>query len=407
MKVAIITPEYPPYISGGIGSYNYELVKKLAEKGIEVTVIAPSQKEDETRYCFDNRCKCYYLRTPSLKPKYFYFQIYNSERIRKIIEKERPDIIQLNVGSDILIKALKDLLKDTGIKVVLIFHGSPSPYNRYWNSLKHFDMLDLAWTTAQLVYAKMEKALGEDTIGYVDAAIHVSKHVMYYNILCYENLRSLRNIVIYPGIDIHKYVKQMDTARTETEHTFISLGKRYRFLVFGARLMRYKGIIQLVKALIIARKRNPYLYLQIFGDGPLRSYVLKVMHRSDNSSGIFYYGKVPRELFLKKLAAGDILVHPSFYEAFGIVVIEAALLGKPVIAHKAPWSEELVEGFNLGVTVDVLNLEKFAETLLGLADEGNYERFVKELQNKRTKLITTFSSERMAKDYIELYKKLV
>jgi glycosyltransferase involved in cell wall biosynthesis len=54
-----------------------------------------------------------------------------------------------------------------------------------------------------------------------------------------------------------------------------------------------------------------------------------------------------------------------------------------------------------------LNLEKFAETLLGLADEENYERLMKELQNKRTKLITTFNSERMAKDYIELYKKLV
>jgi len=326
--------------------------------------------------------------------------MYNSERVRRIIEKERPDIIQLNAGSDILIKTLKDLLKSVGIKVVLVFHGSPSPYNRHWDSLKHLDVVDLAWTTAQLIYAKIEKTLGEDALNYVDVAVHVSKHVMYYNTSCYEGLRSIKNVVIYPGIDIREYTRQ-------TKDASASLNKKYRFLVFGARLMRYKGVVQLVKAFRIARKRNPYLYLQIFGDGPLRSYVLKVTHRFDNSSGIFYYGKVPRELFLKKLAAGDILVHPSFYEAFGMVVIEAALLGKPVIAHKAPWSEELVEGFNLGVTVNALNLEKFAETLLGLADEENYERFVKELQNKRTKLITTFSSERMAKDYIELYKKLV
>jgi glycosyltransferase involved in cell wall biosynthesis len=171
--------------------------------------------------------------------------------------------------------------------------------------------------------------------------------------------------------------------------------------------MRYKGVIQLVKAFTIARKRNPYLYLQIFGDGPLRSYVLKVAYGSDGSSGIFYYGKVPRELFLEKLATGDILVHPSFYEAFGMVVVEAALLGKPVIAHKAPWSEELVEGFNLGVTVNALDLEKLAEALLDLADQENYEGFVKLIQNQRIKLIEIFSSERMARDYIELYRKLV
>jgi glycosyltransferase involved in cell wall biosynthesis len=400
VKISIITPEYPPYISGGIGSYNYELVKKLTEKEIEVIVITPSRSEDEVRYCFDNRCKCYYLRTLSLRPTYPYFQMYNSERVQRIIKKERPDIIQLNAESDILIKTLKDLLKGVGIKVVLVFHGSPSPYNRHWASLKHLDVVDLAWTTAQLIYAKIEKTLGEGALNYVDVAVHVSKHVMYYNTSCYEGLRSIKNVVIYPGIDIREYTRQ-------TKDASASLNKKYRFLVFGARLMRYKGVVQLVKAFRIARKRNPYLYLQIFGDGPLRSYMLKAMHRFDNSPGIFYYGKVPRELFLKKLSVSDILVHPSFYEAFGIVVIEAALLGKPVIAHKAPWSEELVEGFNLGVTVDVLNLEKFAETLLGLADEGNYERFVKELQNKRTKLITTFSSERMAKDYIELYKKLV
>jgi glycosyltransferase involved in cell wall biosynthesis len=400
MKIAIITPEYPPYISGGIGSYNYELVKKLAEKGIEVIVIASSQNEDSVRYCFDNRCKCYYLRTPPLRPTYFYFQMYNSERVRRIVEKERPDIIQLNAGSDIFIKTLKSLLKHVGIKVVIVFHGSPSPYNRHWDSLRHLDVVDLAWTTAQSAYAKMEKALGEDTLGYADVAVHVAKHVMYYNTLCNESLRSLRNIVIYPGIDVHEYTKQ-------TKHTSISSDTRYRFFIFGARLMRYKGVTELMKAFMIARKGNPYLYLQIFGNGPLRSYVLKVMHRSDNPSGIFYYGKVPREFFLRKLAVGDILVHPSFYEASPMVVIEAALLGKPVIAHKAPWSEEFVESFNLGLTVDVLNLEKFAETLSDLANEKNYEGVVKRMWSQKNKLVATFSSERMAKDYIELYKKLV
>ena len=400
MKIAIITPEYPPYISGGIGSYNYELVKKLAEKGIEVIVIASSQNEDSVRYCFDNRCKCYYLRTPPLRPTYFYFQMYNSERVRRIVEKERPDIIQLNAGSDIFIKTLKSLLKHVGIKVVIVFHGSPSPYNRHWDSLKHLDVVNLAWTTAQSAYAKMENALGEDTLSYADVAVHVAKHVMYYNTLCNESLRSLRNIVIYPGIDVHEYTKQ-------TKHTSISSDTRYRFFIFGARLMRYKGVTELMKAFMIARKGNPYLYLQIFGNGPLRSYVLKVMHRSDNPSGIFYYGKVPREFFLRKLAVGDILVHPSFYEASPMVVIEAALLGKPVIAHKAPWSEEFVKSFNLGITVDVLNLEKFAETLSDLADEKNYKRVVERIQCQKNKLSATFSSERMAKDYIELYKKLV
>jgi len=39
MKLIIITSEYPPHISGGIGSFNYQLVKKLVEKGVNVIVI--------------------------------------------------------------------------------------------------------------------------------------------------------------------------------------------------------------------------------------------------------------------------------------------------------------------------------------------------------------------------------
>jgi glycosyltransferase involved in cell wall biosynthesis len=90
-----------------------------------------------------------------------------------------------------------------------------------------------------------------------------------------------------------------------------------------------------------------------------------------------------------------------------MVVIEAALLGKPVIAHKAPWSEELVEGFNIGVTVDVLNLEKFAKTLLDLTNKENYEILVEKIQKEKNKLIATFSADRMAKDYVKFYKKLL
>jgi glycosyltransferase involved in cell wall biosynthesis len=63
MKIAIITPEYPPYMSGGIGSYNYELAKKLVEKGPEVIIIAPSNSEDKLKI-FSPRHKCYYLKTP-------------------------------------------------------------------------------------------------------------------------------------------------------------------------------------------------------------------------------------------------------------------------------------------------------------------------------------------------------
>jgi hypothetical protein len=52
--------------------------------------------------------------------------------------------------------------------------------------------------------AKMEKALDEDAPCYADIAVHVAKHVIYYNTLCNKSLRSLRSVVILPGIDVHE-----------------------------------------------------------------------------------------------------------------------------------------------------------------------------------------------------------
>jgi len=398
LKIAIITPEYPPYMSGGIGSYNYELIRKLVEKGLEVIVITPSNQRDELRI-FGSRCKCYYLKTPPLRPRYFYFQLHNRERIRKLLEREKVDIIQLNSESGILVKSFRELLKK--IKLVLVFHGSPSPFNRLWDSLKHLDILDITWVTSSVVYSTIEKFLGVDVLDYAEVAVHVSKHSMYYNLLHNEKLRPLKNVVIYPGIDVTQYTRYLDASRNS------SITKGFRNFVFGARLMRYKGVIQLLKTFSIASKRNNRIALHIFGDGPLRHYVLKFINSANNPSRIFYYGKVPRELFLEKLAISDILVHPSFYESFGMIVLEAALLNKPVIAHQAPWSEELVKAHGIGVAVNVLNIEEFVETLLNVADEENYERMVASLQTQRVGLLSTFSSETMAKNYIELYSKLV
>uniref|UniRef100_A0A7J3YUB0 Glycosyltransferase n=1 Tax=Ignisphaera aggregans TaxID=334771 RepID=A0A7J3YUB0_9CREN len=397
LKIAIITPEYPPYISGGIGSYNYELVRKLVEKGLEVIVITLSNQKDELRI-FSSRCKCYYLKTPPLRPRYFYFQLHNRERIRKLLEREKIDIIQLNSESGILVKSFRELLKK--VKLVLVFHGSPSPFNRLWDSLKHLDILDIAWVTSSAAYSVIEKFLGDDVLDYADVAVHVSKHSMYYNLLCNEKLRSLKNVVIYPGIDITHYTKHLNSLRNS------SVTKGLRNFIFGARLMHYKGVIELLKAFSFASRENPFMILRMFGEGPLKHYVLKATN-SSQPRRIVYYGKVSREVFLKKVAMSDILVHPSFYECAPMVIIEATLLGKPVVAHKAPWSEEFIESFNIGVTVDVSDIDKFSNTLLTVASEEWYKKMLSNLQRSREVLSSTFSSETMVNRYINLYYSIL
>lgn len=67
-------------------------------------------------------------------------------------------------------------------------------------------------------------------------------------------------------------------------------------------------------------------------------------------------------------AAGDVLLHPSRYEAFSLVVLEAAAAGLPIIAHAINGTEELVEsGVNGFLTA--VGGEPLREALVRLRDD--------------------------------------
>jgi len=396
LKVLILSFEYPPNISGGIGSFNYELSKGLAKKGIEVVVIAGSDKD----YMFINKnlnLKVYFLSYPKIRPHEFYFQLYNAERIAKIVEREKPDVIQLNSGWNFFLKDLKD--KCSRYAIVQVLHGSPGPFSRAYEDLKHLFITDIIQTMALDVYNKISYfELGRITRECVDAYVHVSKHVMYYN-LKHSKLREVAkdkvNTVIYPCLDTEHFRKiRCDVTDKEKKR-----------LIFGARLVPYKGLTYLIKAFELAQREDRELRLDIFGDGPQRSTLLRQIKRL-KAKGVYnvhYHGKASRDAFLKELARGHILTHPSLYESVGLVMMEAALLGTPVIAHKAPYSEEFVESLMIGRTVNVKDVEEFANAILStISDNELLFRVAERFQT----LNSLFDTDVCAKKYIELYHRI-
>ncbi|MEM2614298.1 MAG: glycosyltransferase family 4 protein [Nitrososphaerota archaeon] len=394
MKVMLITFEYPPNISGGIGSFNYELAKGFSKNDIDVTVIAGGNSDFILK---DRGIKAYFLKTPTLRPREFYFQIYNAERIANIVEKEKPNIIQLNSSFNPFLKILKRG-GSLNSAIVQVFHGSPGPFSRLYEDLRNLFIYDVIWTLALQVHARLSRHI-VDSLEYVDAVVHVAKHVMYYNLRysrLSEKLREKINVVIYPSINV-EYLEQL---RCKT-----SL-KRQKSLIFGARLVPYKGITYLLKAFKLAWKEDKEISLHICGDGPLRLQVLQMIKDMQHQgiSNIHYHGKLVREAFLKAVARSHVLVHPSLYEAASLTLIESSLLGTPVLAHKAPYSEEFVEKLNTGITVNTRDVEKFASAIMSmLYDEKLMYRMTKSLKS----IYKLFNMDEVVGKYMELYQRLI
>jgi glycosyltransferase involved in cell wall biosynthesis len=95
--------------------------------------------------------------------------------------------------------------------------------------------------------------------------------------------------------------------------------------LFVGQLIERKGIFQLLRAFSgLARGR-----LWLVGEGPLREYIERA---ADGDSRIRYLGHLRAEELARVYAAADVLVVPSLYEVWGLVVNEALEHGLPVIA---------------------------------------------------------------------------
>lgn len=138
--------------------------------------------------------------------------------------------------------------------------------------------------------------------------------------------------------------------------------------VATSRLVKAKGIGELIQAFRqISPKQDVRLWL--LGEGP-EEVVFRNMAEDDPR--IVFFGFPDNALAY--VAAADIFVHPSYHEGFSISLVEACMLGKPLIACNVGGNPEIINHKNgiLVAPMDVTSLQKAMEKLLqksGLRNE--------------------------------------
>jgi glycosyltransferase involved in cell wall biosynthesis len=117
-----------------------------------------------------------------------------------------------------------------------------------------------------------------------------------------------------------------------------------------------------------------------------------------------FSGQVKEEEMLYYYNIIDALVHPSFVEAFGLVLTEAMACGKPVIAFNIPPMYEIIINNVTGFLVD-LSIEKLASVLTFIIDNSTVLKPLGEMA--RTIVERKYSWNVVVNEYIELYKKVL
>lgn len=100
-------------------------------------------------------------------------------------------------------------------------------------------------------------------------------------------------------------------------------------VLFLGRQVEYKGLGTVLRACLALQKHYPHLVLLVVG--PETDYSRQLFARHAGLPGVINLGAVSDDVRLDALNACDCLVLPSAGEAFGIVFLEAWIVGKPVI----------------------------------------------------------------------------
>jgi len=150
--------------------------------------------------------------------------------------------------------------------------------------------------------------------------------------------------------------------------------------IFVSRVVRMKGVEEVIKAFSFIRKEQTRAQLWIIGDGE-KQYLdeLKQMLQEYGISGqTTMFGAVSEKKKYEYMSRAHILLHASVKEGWGLVVLEAAFVGTPAVVYNVGGLRDVVKNGKTGVVIQNNSPQEMARDAIVLyEDKKRYGSFQK------------------------------
>ena len=379
---------------GGAETVVYELQKYLSKKGQNVTLIANDEFFSWYPPITCDKINLKRILDPDfivkrilgvnilpkimLKREYFilptlldiYFKKEGMNIKREIIDK---GIDLLHFHDPYSLKLYKHLSKLISIPSIYTFHGENVDLHFFIRGFKHN-------------FIKM--------INSMDAITTVSKYMKEY--LVSKGISS--NIkVIYNGLDL-KYISSLENEwDTKNEKYDNQMNKKQFILLFPGGMKTNKGGLILLKAMEILNSKNLPIKLYYAGT-TTKTYV-----EENEIDNVTFTGLLQHEEYLNALNNCDCLILLSKTEGFGISILEAMLLGKPIITTPVGGIPEFCLNERNGVYVK-RSLNDVAEKIIYLYKNPELRR---EISKNNMQDAKKFEWNNIIVQYVDLYKSIL
>ena len=395
MKIVIATAVYYPQING-VAVFSHNLAEGLAERGNEVMVLTPSQT-GRNHIEMQGKVKVAYLKSintrvypdqinpvPAKKkllgkelPHLFYrkgfkVSVFPALEVVKLLGEFQPDVVHVQVSDPIGLSVVS-YARRHHIPVVTTEHNQPEVLTE---PLKVPKLMRKSANALLYSYFRNRQSKSDFVTMPTEQAIRnlLEKHPIEVPVAAVSN-----------GVDLSHFKPGKVSERIYAEY---GISPDVPKVLYVGRVDPEKKVELVIEAFIKTRVKIPKMELIIVGDGVDKA---RLEQKYRDSDGVKFLGRVvPPDLY-EIYKVGTVFATASEIETQGIVLIEAAASGLPLIAvNKGAVAEVCRDGENgflckpgsveeIAVAIekvvsDKVLREKFAKKSVEIASEHDFEK---------------------------------
>ncbi|MCB9188738.1 MAG: glycosyltransferase family 4 protein [Flavobacteriales bacterium] len=348
MNIGINTRLLLPNKLEGIGWFTYEVVKRIIQTHPEHQFFLFFDRKFDTKFVFGKNCHPIVLHPQARHP--ILYKIWFNYSIPKAIKKHNIDLF---FSPDGFLSLKTDIAQIPVIHDLNFEHipeDLPSKHTKYY---KQFMPQYAQIAKAILTVSNFSKEDISNTYHIPADKIHVA-----YN----------------GASNAFKPISENDIEKIKTQ---ISNGEDY-FVYVGA-LHKRKNIARLLEAFDLFKEESKSsLKLVIVGEKLFKSPDIDLAFKKMNhQQDVIFAGRLEQELLTKTVAASKGMVYVSYFEGFGIPVLEALQSGVPVLTANKTSLPEV--GGDAAIYCDPFDLDSIKNGMLELSEfEFEQEKLLKQ-----------------------------
>lgn len=322
------------------------------------------------------------------------------QKIRKMVEIDRPDVVHLNNFAHQISPSILDTLDEYDMPTVMTMHDYKLVCPAY-TMLSNGNLCEKC-KGGKYYFCLLNKCTHGSRC---KSLVNVLEMYLHHRILhIYDKI----NVFISPSLFLKNKLKEMGFDKEIVYlPNFVNVGEyspRYnsqqRSIVYFGRLSPEKGLSTLLDAV-----KGLDVQLKIIGDGPIRQELetKAVAERINNVIFVGYKSGWELQKEIKNVMAT--IIPSQWYENNPRSVIESFALGKPVIGARIGGIPELVKDGETGYTFESGNVDDLRSKIKLLTEDP--DKTIEMGKVARKYVETELCSERYYNGLMNIYEKAI